>query len=338
MGIFLSILGFLILAVIGFLGQYLPALFGIAVPYAAFAIFLIGVVARIVKWARSPVPFRIPTTAGQQKSLPWIKQNRLDNPSSSLGVVGRMLLEVLFFRSLFRNTKSGMKDGKKLVIGDDKWLWLFSIAFHYSFLIIVLRHFRFFTYPTPGFVDILQTLDGFMQIGVPILYLTNIGILVGLGFLFMRRITNKKVRYISIAADYFPLILIAGIAVTGVLMRYFFKTDIVAAKELAVGLLSFHPVVPVGLSGWFWMHFFLVCSLLVYFPMSKLVHMGGIFMSPTRNLANNNRAVRHENPWNPEVEFHTYKEYEEEFHDVMKAAGLPLDYDKEGKGEAHVSK
>ena len=63
-------------------------LFGIVIPYAALAVFFVGIVVRVIGWARSPVPFRIPTTAGQQKSLPWIKQNRVDNPSSSAGVVG----------------------------------------------------------------------------------------------------------------------------------------------------------------------------------------------------------------------------------------------------------
>ena len=69
----------------------------------------------------------------------------------------------------------------------------------------------------------------------------------------------------------------------------------------------------------------MVCVLLIYFPLSKLMHAGGIFFSPTRNMANNNRMVRHENPWNPVVKVHTYEEYEDEFRDKMRAVGLPLD-------------
>ncbi len=65
--------------------------------------------------------------------------------------------------------------------------------------------------------------------------------------------------------------------------------------------------------------------LLAYFPFSKLVHMAGVFLSPTRNLANNNRAVRHVNPWDHPVEVHTYEEYEEEFRDKMIAAGVPVE-------------
>ena len=72
-------------------------LIGVAIPYAAFALFLVGVCWRVAGWSRSPVPFRIPTTCGQQRSLPWIRSARLDNPSTGIGAVGRMALEVLLF-------------------------------------------------------------------------------------------------------------------------------------------------------------------------------------------------------------------------------------------------
>lgn len=327
MGIFFSIVAFSIIVIIGLLGNYSPFIFGVVIPYLAIALFLIGIILRIIKWAKSPVPFRITTTSGQQKSLPWIHRNRFDNPFTALETLGRMLLEILFFRSLFRNTRAGIKDGKMLVYGSEKWLWLFAILFHWSFLIIVLRHFRFFTQPTPSFVNALQSLDGFFQFGVPILYITNVAIVVALTYLFIRRIIDKKIKYISLSSDYFPLLLIFGIAATGILMRYFFKVDLVQAKELAVGIFSFNPVVPAQLDPLFSLHLFLVSVLLIYFPMSKLVHMPGIFFSPTRNLANDNRAKQHINPWNSEfkMHFHTYEEYEDEFREVMKNVNLPLE-------------
>ena len=75
-------------------------------PYVAVALFAGGLVHRVVSWARVPVPFRIPTTCGQQKSLTWIENDPLENPHNGLTAVGRMILEVLFFRSLLKNTKS----------------------------------------------------------------------------------------------------------------------------------------------------------------------------------------------------------------------------------------
>jgi nitrate reductase gamma subunit len=218
-----------------------------------------------------------------------------------------------------------LKEGPRLVYGSSKFLWLGAMAFHWSFLVILIRHFRFFVEPVPFFVYWLQGLDGFLQLGVPVLYGTNIVILGALSYLFFRRLFDPKLRYISLAADYFALFLLLGIAVTGVLMRYFFKVDIIAVKQLALGLMSFHPVVPDGIGVIFYMHLFLVSVLLAYFPISKLMHMAGVFMSPTRNLANTNRTVRHINPWNHPVKVHSYEEWEDEFRDKIKSAGLPLE-------------
>ncbi|CEP67326.1 Nitrate reductase, gamma subunit [Moorella glycerini] len=303
----------------------LQYLFGVIIPYAAIAIFLAGMAYRVIKWARAPVPFRIPTTAGQQKSLPWIKASTFDNPSSTAGVIGRMALEVLLFRSLLRNTRMELHQGPRLAYHWEKWLWLGGLLFHWSFLIIFLRHLRFFTEPVPPFVSRLEGIDGFFRFGLQGLYITDIIILVAVTYLFLRRVVIPQVRYISLPADYFPLFLILGIASTGILMRYFFRVDITAVKELTIGLVTFSPRVPEGVGILFYIHLFLVCILGAYFPFSKLVHMGGIFLSPTRNLPNDSRARRHINPWNYPVKVHTYEEYEEEFREKMKMAGLPVE-------------
>ena len=56
----------------------LDYLFGVIIPYFALLVFLIGFIWRIYDWLKSPVPFRIPTTCGQAKSLEWIKTNELE--------------------------------------------------------------------------------------------------------------------------------------------------------------------------------------------------------------------------------------------------------------------
>ena len=305
-------------------GGNLFFLFSVVIPYAAFLIFIAGFIYRVVRWGRSPVPFRIPTTCGQQRSLAWIRANPLESPYTTWEVVGRMALELFLFRSLFRNTKLE-SHGQGIFYGGAKWLWLAGLAFHWSFLFVVLRHLRFFMDPVLPAVNLLASLDGFFEIGVPAAYLTDGLLLTGVTVLFLRRVVISHLRYISLPADYFPLFLIFAIAVSGVLLRHFFKVDLLRVKELAIGLVRFHPVVPEGIAPLFYIHLFLVCVLLVYFPMSKLMHMGGVFLSPTRNLANNSRNRRHINPWNAPVKVHSYAEYEEEFRDKMKAAGLPVE-------------
>lgn len=322
---FFTVVALIIVVFIGVSGANLHYVFGVVIPYIAFFLFLAGIAYRVLQWGKVPVPFRIPTTAGQQKSLPWIKSSSIENPFTSLGVIIRMALEVLAFRSLFRNSRAELRDGPKLSYASSKWLWMGALAFHYTFLIIIIRHLRLFFEPVPAVIKIVESLDGFFQVGAPVVYITDLVFLGAITFLFLRRVVIPKVRYVSLASDYFPLFLIGGIGITGVLMRYFLKTDVVGIKELTMGWVTFKPVVPQGINIIFYIHLFLVCSLLIYFPMSKLMHMAGVFLSPTRNLANNNRAVMHVNPWNYPVKVHTYEEYEDDFRDKMKAAGLPVE-------------
>lgn len=318
----------------------LRVLFGILIPYAAMLTFFVGIIVRVIDWGKSPVPFRIPTTAGQEWSFPWIKQNPIDNPKGTWGVVVRMIFEVLTFRSLFRNTRLEYRriDGvPKIDYEWEKWLWLAALLFHYSFLVIFLRHFRFFMEPVPGFVTLLQNLDGFMQMGaapfngfnLPGVYLTDMLLMAAVTWLFLRRVLYPQIRYISLPADYFPLFLILALGFTGMLMRYLIRVDITKVKELALGLFKFSPTAPDGIGVIFYIHLFIICVLIAYFPFSKLMHLAGVFLSPTRNLANNSRFVRHVNPWNYPVKTHSYEEYENEFREHMIEAGLPVEKEAE---------
>jgi nitrate reductase gamma subunit len=323
-----SLIAVIVLFLLAYVGVKFPGgevFFGIIIPYLALIIFILGFINRVIDWARSPVPFRIPTTCGQQKSLPWIKPANIDNPSTTGGVIVRMILEVVFFRSLFRNTKCELKEGDKISYEWEKWLWLFSLTFHWAFFTVLFRHLRLFTEPVPACVELVAKLDGFLQIGLPGLMLSGVALLAAVTFLFLRRILIPQVKYISLGSDYFPLFLIFGIAFTGILMRYFTKVDIVGVKEFTMSLVTLNPHVIKGIGGVFYVHLFFVSVLLVYFPFSKLMHVGGIFMSPTRNLANNSRAKRHVNPWNYPVKIHTYDAYEDEFREKMIEIGLPVE-------------
>ena len=58
----------------------LSYLFGVVLPYVAVVTFFLGVIWRMVYWAKSPVPFSIPTTGGQEKSLDFIKHEKVGLP------------------------------------------------------------------------------------------------------------------------------------------------------------------------------------------------------------------------------------------------------------------
>jgi nitrate reductase gamma subunit len=238
-----------------------------------------------------------------------------------------MFLEIVTFRSLFRNTKSEIHDGPKITYESSKWLWVFALIFHYSFFSIVVRHLRLFLDPVPFWIGWWEFIDGIFEVGAPGWYISDVGLVVGCLLLFSRRLITRHIRYISLMNDYFPLVLIFAIAVSGILMRYFLRTDIdiVNIKQLTVGLVSLSPTIGAKIGPIFFIHVFLVCVLLAYFPFSKLMHFAGVFLSPTRNLKNNSRAVRHENPWNPRILPHSYAGYEDEFREFMVDAGIPVE-------------
>ena len=85
--------------------------------YLAAAILIIGLTRKIVQYAKTPAPLKIPTTPA---------------PTTTAGVVYRMAKEVIFFESLFKSTK---------------WTWMFSVLFHLSLLFVLMRHFRYFIEP-----------------------------------------------------------------------------------------------------------------------------------------------------------------------------------------------
>lgn len=339
-----SLLAVFLLALIAYLGSIigLQWLFGIVLPYLAVIVFIVGVARRVMGWSKSAVPFRIPTTCGQQKSMPWVKQAKIDNPSTGLGVFIRMVLEIVTFRSLFRNTRMKIKSGPTITYSLEIFLWVGALAFHYAFLTVVVRHFRFFIEPVPWCLQLLENVDSFFRIevlynpiqsGLPGVFLSGLVLLAAVTYLFLRRLFVKNVRYLSLASDFFPLFLIMGIAFTGILMRYFTKVNIVAIKELTMGLVTLNWSIPDEIGSLFFIHLFFVSVLLMYFPFSKLMHMGGVFLSPTRNLTTNTREKRHVNPWNHPVKVHTYEAYEDDFREKMVDAGLPVEKMPEPKPE-----
>jgi nitrate reductase gamma subunit len=299
--------------------------FAVVIPYVALAVFLAGFVYRVIRWAQSPVPFSIVTVAGQEKSLTWIKDDKTESPANNLAVAWRMFMEIFFFRSLFRNSSSEMADGQRLVYGGSRWLWLGGLVFHWSLLVIIFRHLRFVTEPVFLPVTWLTNLDSLFQFSVATLFLTDFIILAALTYLFLRRVVSPQIKYISLASDYLALLLILGVVISGILMRAIFRVDVDAVKHLAVSMVIFQPAVDPEIGLAFYIHLMLVCTLIAYFPFSKMMHAPGILFSPTRNMKNDTRAVRHINPWDYPVRIHTYEEYEDEFRKPMKAAGLPVE-------------
>jgi nitrate reductase gamma subunit len=192
-------------------------------------------------------------------------------PVTRSGVVWRMFREVAFFQSLFKSSK---------------WTWIFGWLFHFCLLLVLLRHLRYFTQPVWFWVEWIQPFGKYAAFGM----------VVGLAGLWARRFLVDRVRYISAPSDHLMLALLIAIGLTGLGMKYVWHTDIVALKAFFLGLMYFNwqplPADPVLL-----VHLTLVATLMIIFPVSKLLHAPGVFFSPTRNQVDNPRERRHLAPW-----------------------------------------
>ncbi len=197
-------------------------------------------------------------------------------PTTRFGVGLRLLREVVLFESLFRATKP---------------TWLFGWVFHMALFVVLARHIRYFIDPVWTWVTLIQ----------PFGIYAGFAMLLGLAGLFARRIVVDRVRYISAPSDYLMLVLIFMIGASGLALKFLLPTDIVAVKAFFAGLASFTlnplPANPVLL-----VHLLLVALLMAIFPFSKLLHVPGIFFSPTRNQVDNPRERRHLVAWARKLE------------------------------------
>ncbi len=196
-------------------------------------------------------------------------------PTTRSGVVLRMFREVAFFESLFKS---------------NKWIWVFGYMFHAALALVLLRHLRYFT-------DIWFWVNWVQPFGK---YAGFAMVLALLG-LWARRFLVERVRYISSPSDHLMLALLVLIGLSGLNMRYLDPVDIVAVKAFFLGLYRFQinelPAHPPLL-----IHLGLVAVLMIVFPISKLLHVPGVFFSPTRNQVDNPREKRHIAPWAAELE------------------------------------
>ena len=229
--------------------------------YAAFLLCVAGLVYKIADYARTPAPLKIPTTPA---------------PTTSGGVVLRMLREVTLFESLFKA---------------NLWIWLFGFMFHVALALVLLRHLRYFTEPMWPWVIWIQ----------PFGIYGGLAMVAGLAALWGRRFLVERIRYISTVSDHLMLALLIGVGISGLSMKFVVHTDIISVKEFFLGLMRFD-LQPLPVQPLLFVHLTLVALLIAIFPYSKLLHAPGLFFSPGRNQADDSRERRHLAPWAAELE------------------------------------
>jgi len=229
--------------------------------YLATLLLVVGLLYRISIYARTPAPLKIPTTPA---------------PTSKAGVALRMTREVVLFESLFKA---------------NLWTWSMGWLFHASLALVLLRHLRYFTEPVWGWVAFIQ----------PFGVYAGLTMLLGLCGLWARRLFVERIRYISTPSDHLMLGLLIGIAASGLSMKFFAHTDVIAVKSFFLGWMQFS-LQPLPADVPLFLHLIMVVLLLVIFPISKLLHAPGVFFSPSRNQTDNPREKRHIAAWAQQLE------------------------------------
>ncbi|HEC20269.1 MAG TPA: nitrate reductase [Gammaproteobacteria bacterium] len=195
-------------------------------------------------------------------------------PITKAGVVWRMTKEVTVFQSLFKS---------------NKWTWLFGWVFHVALALVLLRHLRYFQEPVWTVVALIQPFGKYAAFAM----------LAGLAGLWARRFLVDRVRYITNLSDHLMLALLVAIGISGLGIKFVSHTDIVSLKAFVQGLMYFD-LQPLPSDGFLLVHLTLVLILMVVFPISKLLHVPGLFFMPTRNQVDNPREVRHTAGWTAE--------------------------------------
>ncbi|MCP4188643.1 MAG: nitrate reductase, partial [Gammaproteobacteria bacterium] len=199
--------------------------------WLASTVVILGLAYKVRQYWRTETPLLIPTTPA---------------PTTTGGVVLRMIREVTVFESLFKS---------------NKWIWLFGWIFHFSLFLVLARHIRYFQEQPWFWVTLIQPFGKYAAYTM----------MLGLAGLLLRRIVVDRIRYISSPSDYLILIMLLVIGFSGLMMQLFAHPDIIAIQHYFVNLTGFN-IVELPTSPPLVVHLLLVALLLIIFPFSKLLH------------------------------------------------------------------
>ncbi len=226
----------------------MTVLIGALLPLITLVVFVGGMIHRIYVWSTLASP----------------KMTLFPAPKSGGERFGELLKETFLFRSLFRGDRS---------------LWALGWIFHVMLALIFIGHFRVLSALPDRMLSAMgMTADNIDTMSFVTGGAAGVVIVACLVILMIRRSTLTRVREITAADDYFALILILAVLLTGDAMRFLSHFDLKQTHDYFYGLVTFSAV-NLPDNGWFVAHFLLAQLLLIYIPFSKILHFGGIFFS-----------------------------------------------------------
>lgn len=213
-------------------------------PYIALIILIDGIIYRLYKWARRPkaaATFTVyPASKGFTRALP------------------KILEQIFLFPKLLR---------------EEKTLWGGILLFHLSLVMVIISHYKVFFRYMWFWENLGVSANSFALISDLFDGATGVIMVTSLVFLFIRRFP-KFLRKLSIPEDYLVLLLILGISISGIYIRFISTINLFELRRYFSSLVTFTPS-NLPTDPFFLIHYSLVLILMIYFPFGKLIHTIG---------------------------------------------------------------
>ncbi|WP_202318422.1 respiratory nitrate reductase subunit gamma [Archaeoglobus neptunius] len=232
--------------------------------YAGIGVFVLVTLLKFVRystmplhlrWELYPVPhekYRAEHGGSYYEEPEWWKK---PIETTFLGELKEMLMEMLFIKREFEHNRS---------------LWYFSFPFHAGIYLMLFWFFLIFA-SAISYVAGLGNIENLAMGLAKVVGIAGMILLtVGCAGLFVRRISDRKLRTYSSASDYFNLLFILSVVLTGF---YAWRVDpnFSIAKTFAASLVTFTPLnteLPAAVT----LHTALLSVLVAYIPTTKMSH------------------------------------------------------------------
>lgn len=224
----------------------LAFLFYYITPYIAAAVFLGGMAYRVYRW------WQAKPVAGHLSLYP--------RPHRRWGPLMEVLIETATLKMVFNAIKIS---GSALPITA-------GLALHGALFLVLVQHLPvFFHLPAIGGTTVWVALGTVMGLAFSVFLL----------YALAHRLEGRR-KQLSIPQDYLALLLLIGIAVTGLHIHFLHTLDPQELPRFFLGLATFNwQAVPQSAGPAFVWHFALVQILMVYFNFSKFSHMVGYVLA-----------------------------------------------------------
>ncbi|MEM1545405.1 MAG: respiratory nitrate reductase subunit gamma [Candidatus Methanomethylicia archaeon] len=216
----------------------LPKLITIFLAYISIIIFISGIIIRLAKW--------------------YTKSRNIASytlyPKSGFPSV---ILRITLFPRVFET---------------NRLLWISGWIFHVSLILLLFGHLRLFQEPYWLWNILnLETYEDVSRFAFISGGITGVLFISPVFMLLARRMRGTLYK-LSTFEDYFILLLLALIGLTGNYMRFMLHIDVPKLQQFFIGLLYLNPSPHQPTDPVFLVHMFLAELLLIYLPFSKLIH------------------------------------------------------------------